>query len=160
MPKLFSTSSGLKQTVWLAVVAVTLPRRVLLLKRSPLVKNGGLWNFPGGNVDDKESVLRAVIRETGEEIGHTVPLEAVRMIDTIQTDTKRMLGFVTYCDGLFHPTLNDEHSEHRWVTAEELRALDATLHNPTRLFADRHFWPGESIWESSREPRPMSAASA
>lgn len=159
MPKPFLIS-GLKPSVWLAIIAVTVPRRVLVLKRSPLVKNGGQWNFPGGNVDPHESIINAALREGKEEIGHSIPMEALRFLDKIETDTKRMVGFVTYCDIPFHPVLNDEHSEHRWLTAEELRAAEANLHNPTRLFADRHFWPGESIWESSKEPRRMSAVPA
>lgn len=43
--------------------------RVLLAKRPPEGMLGGMWEFPGGKQEDKESLEEALIREIGEELG-------------------------------------------------------------------------------------------
>lgn len=53
------------------VVAVALfddSGRVLLQKRSPGRAHDGLWEFPGGKVEPRESLSQALIREVREEL--------------------------------------------------------------------------------------------
>jgi 8-oxo-dGTP diphosphatase len=49
-------------------------RRVLISKRPDHVHQGGKWEFPGGKLEDTESVESALARELQEELGIT-PLE-------------------------------------------------------------------------------------
>jgi len=54
------------------VVAVALidgAGRILLQKRRADRQHGGLWEFPGGKVEARESALSALIREIDEELG-------------------------------------------------------------------------------------------
>lgn len=54
------------------VVAVALldsSGRVLMQKRRQHKQHGGLWEFPGGKVEDGESLESALLREIEEELG-------------------------------------------------------------------------------------------
>ena len=48
--------------------------RILLQQRRPERQHGGLWEFPGGKVEPRETAIAALIREIDEELG--VGLEA------------------------------------------------------------------------------------
>ena len=55
----------------LVVAAALIDRdgRVLLAQRPPNKSMAGLWEFPGGKVEDGESPENALIRELNEELG-------------------------------------------------------------------------------------------
>jgi len=65
-------------SVHVAVAAIINNDEVLISLRPDHVHQGGLWEFPGGKVEQGESVEAALIRELKEEIGieieHTTPL--------------------------------------------------------------------------------------
>ena len=58
--------------VSVAVGVILRGDNVFLAKRPSSVHLGGLWEFPGGKVDGKESVEQALIRELHEELGLTL----------------------------------------------------------------------------------------
>jgi len=47
-------------------------KKVLIAKRPDHVHKGGLWEFPGGKVENTESVLEALTRELKEELAISV----------------------------------------------------------------------------------------
>lgn len=58
------------KTVWVSAVAlVDTDGRVLLAQRPAGKKMAGLWEFPGGKIEDGESPEQALVRELKEELG-------------------------------------------------------------------------------------------
>lgn len=55
--------------VHVSVAVIVKNGRVLLSKRAKHVHQGGLWEFPGGKVEDGETVTAALYREVREELG-------------------------------------------------------------------------------------------
>lgn len=56
--------------IWVVAGALSGPDGRWLLHRRPLEKHhGGLWEFPGGKVEDTEIPVKSLIRELKEELG-------------------------------------------------------------------------------------------
>jgi 8-oxo-dGTP diphosphatase len=103
-------------------------RRVLVAQRGsgPLA---GLWEFPGGKVEPGESDLSALVRECTEELGvevlpqaflGEVPLDGVVAGGTPGASTLRVWwGRIVTGELVAH-----EHTELRWLGADELEDLD------------------------------------
>ncbi len=51
--------------------------RILIAKRNPAKRYGGLWEFPGGKVKEGESIKAALIREILEELAAPITVERV-----------------------------------------------------------------------------------
>ena len=53
------------------VVAAVIPRgeRYLITQRRPTAVLGGLWEFPGGKVEEGETEAQALLREVRERVG-------------------------------------------------------------------------------------------
>ena len=62
----------MKVTLVVAVALVDADNRILLAQRPEGKQLAGLWEFPGGKLDDGERPEDALIRELHEELGITV----------------------------------------------------------------------------------------
>ena len=62
-------STGKKTVLVVACALVDVDGRVLIAKRPPGRPLAGLWEFPGGKVEDGETPEAALIRELHEELG-------------------------------------------------------------------------------------------
>jgi 8-oxo-dGTP diphosphatase len=104
--------------------------RYLLLRRSNEKDfAAGAWECVTGRVDQGESFTDAVLREVREELGVNARIDFI--VGTIHfyrgdPGPENELVGVQYCCSVENPeavTLGWEHSEHRWVTAEEASEL-------------------------------------
>jgi 8-oxo-dGTP diphosphatase len=86
---------------------------------------GGLWEFPGGKIDEGETAELAIERELMEELGVTVrvgePLSAV-VEWTDGAVSIRLRGF--FCEIVQGEPHAHEHEEIRWCDISELPHLD------------------------------------
>ena len=91
---------------------------------------GGMYELPGGGVDEGETMTQGAVRETLEETG----LKVSQVIGTFegfdyQTNSKpkvRQINFkveVEPGDVVLEPT---EHDEYRWITLEDIEDLPTT----------------------------------
>lgn len=113
--------------------------RILLLRRSLQASNPGIWDLPGGHVEDRESLPRAARRETKEETGFSVRLGSVFHVEVFSSLSRRgkmrqTVGIYYHCQAPVRksPHLDpDEHTDYAWVSQEELNSY------PTMPFLDR-----------------------
>jgi len=91
-------------------------------RRQPGVPLAGMWEFPGGKIDDSESHASALAREIREELG--VDVEVGELVyDTTHAYPDRTVALYFYrCNlvGNPRPLLGQEM---RWVPRGELRSL-------------------------------------
>lgn len=96
--------------------------RVLAARRGPGRARAGLWELPGGKVEPGEDDREALRRELAEELGVPVEVreglgEAVHAYDDVVV---RLVAYRVEGEGSPDPS---EHTELRWVSAEELADL-------------------------------------
>jgi len=84
----------------------------------------GEWDFPGGNLDENEGHVPAVIRETAEETGIAItgPQLIYATTDVYEEDVLiTFMFFVAHIDGNPKVQLSYEHQAYEWATLEKLR---------------------------------------
>lgn len=98
---------------------------LLILKRSADVKYPNQWRMIGGKAEKDEKLYSTALRELEEETG-LVPLlfwsiPSVNQFYDHQTDTIHTIpAFAAELSTDADITLNHEHSEHKWISAEEI----------------------------------------
>ena len=100
---------------------------VLLVKRSNSVRRTGQWEFPGGKLDEGETITQAAFREAKEELGIEVKVGEF-LDDWINTESK-MVGILFAAKVIndnFEIILSEEHDEYRWVNRRNWKNLDLT----------------------------------
>lgn len=107
---------------------------VLLARRSPhRSAYPGLWSFPGGHVEHRETLTEALVREVREEVGVTPTifslLGTISDPNSFETDpaTYHMYRLAAW-DGGEPALMGDEHTELQWLTPDAaIRLPDLAL---------------------------------
>lgn len=110
----------------LIVTAAIIERdgKVLLTRRKPGKPYGGLWEFPGGKVEEGEDPKACIVREIEEELAMSVAV--VSVFDTVfhVYPEKAVLLIAYLCRWIEGVPRNIEVDEHSWVSREELLSYD------------------------------------
>ena len=107
------------------VVAAVIKKNNLFLvaNRSFEAKSPGIWEFPGGKVEEKETFVSALIREIEEEL--SLKIQVGEKITSIDLNTSDKYISVHYFYAFIvsgHINLN-VHSEFKWVARDQLGAF-------------------------------------
>jgi 8-oxo-dGTP diphosphatase len=112
----------------MTVVAAALVRpdgRILLQQRATGRAMAGLWEFPGGKVDEGETPEAALVRELEEELGIAVSAGALSpaCFASADNDGRHMLLLLYLCrDWSGEPAALDAEAL-RWVRIHEMASL-------------------------------------
>lgn len=122
--------------------------KVLVLDR---IKSWKGISFPGGKVQDGESLIDSTIREIKEETGLTISnLEACGIIYLYNDETGEKYFVFNYRTEDFSGTLLDRTDEGRifWVDTEELPKLNFAEGMKERLpmFLEKKYLEGFGVW--------------
>ncbi|TVQ96154.1 MAG: NUDIX domain-containing protein [Spirochaetaceae bacterium] len=129
-------------------------RTVLLALRLPGGSIGGLWEFPGGKVDEEEGEKQALVRELGEELGVRATVHELMASGRF---AHRGVPFrlSAYRVQLQPPDATrftlSEHSETRWVAWDDVSSYAMPE-------SDRTVWP--AILSRLREQAETTHSSA
>jgi len=103
--------------------------RLLLIQRSELVRAGGMWCFPGGEIERDETAAKAVVRELHEEIG--LDVKAERRLWSMLSEDKRLHleWWEVSADSIDVRMNHAEVKAYKWLTVEEIRSQEDLLPN-------------------------------
>ena len=98
--------------------------KVFIARRKPDKSQGGKWEFPGGKVENGESIKECLVREFEEEFG--VILEVGERCGSNTHDYEsisiELIGH--YCKMNTNNFSLTDHDLTAWVSIEELRSYD------------------------------------
>ena len=111
--------------VWVAVGVIYDPKQgYFICRRATHQHQGGKWEFPGGKVEQTETVQQALARELQEEIGINVKAAQPLLViehsysdKAVKLDVWLVIEFTGTAQSL-------EGLENRWVQLDELEQLD------------------------------------
>lgn len=103
------------------IVTAALLRRgdtVLLAQRSQDGAAPGLWEFPGGKVEEGETLTECLVRELFEELFIAIDEEACTPVTVVTTERITLHLFLV--DGIYAEPLPLTHQDLRWVPLKDL----------------------------------------
>src|SRR5688572_26609374 len=116
--------------IHVAVGAIINPQsQILVALRLASAHQGGLWEFPGGKVEEGESVHQALVRELKEELGiiisvshHLISVQHAYPEKTVQLDVRWVEHFQGIPQGR-------EGQQVKWVNPHDLSSLEIPAAN-------------------------------
>ena len=99
-------------------------KKFLILQRSKKeTSKHGLWELPGGKVEEGETPRQTAVIETKEEAGLDVTLKVNLGPHHDNEKKKTYHAYVAVAKKGQKVKLSEEHSAHKWVTPEEVMAM-------------------------------------
>ena len=82
----------------------------------------GAWEFPGGHLEDNETIFEGLKRELKEEIGYDLVSKPIitNYSDSIKNNIHKIEldFFINVNKDDINVILSDEHSDYKWVTKD------------------------------------------
>jgi 8-oxo-dGTP diphosphatase len=120
-----------KKRIHVAAGIVVRDGLVFLTKRAEHVHQGGKWEFPGGKVENNETVIEALSRELTEEIGITVTQSKPFVTIEHEYPEKKVTLDFALVNGFDGEPTGCEGQLFQWFTVQELTKLDFPDANKT-----------------------------
>lgn len=113
-----------KKIIEVVGAAIIKEEKVLAMQRSDQMTLPGMWEFPGGKVEADETEQEALIREIKEELNVTINI--LDYINEASYDYEfGTVQLKVYTAEIISGQITlEEHSDGKWVTADELKNID------------------------------------
>lgn len=100
-----------------------------VLVENKIRKQGSGLIFPGGHVEERESIVDSIIREIKEETGLTISnLEFCGIKDWVEEDGSRYMFFLYRTSKYSGKLISSSEGEVFWMSLEELKKKDTLWH--------------------------------
>lgn len=106
------------------VVAAIITNRegnFLITQRNLNKAQGGLWEFPGGKVEQNETKENAIVREIKEELNIEISVDEYLGEKTFNYPNKEINLIALKCSILSGNIKLTEHEDYKWSSNNELR---------------------------------------
>jgi 8-oxo-dGTP diphosphatase len=112
---------------WLPVVALALADesgRLLLQRRPDHKHHGGLWEFPGGKVENGENPRLALCREIAEELGIAIEPQALKPALVADEGLQNPVVLILYSTDRWNGQVAAlDNQQWGWFSIEQARTL-------------------------------------
>ena len=107
--------SGIVNAVGAWFYAINTQRYLYLMRNDP--RHQGTWGLPGGRIETGETLLQALQRECGEELGGMPDYIRLLPLEKFTNSSSNFVYHTFFCSVAteFTPTLNDEHVGWAWI---------------------------------------------
>lgn len=106
--------------------------QILLIQRINSDWASGYWNFPGGSLEQNETLEQAVIRETQEELN--VKIEKPELVHVLYVDEKiNIIGFYFLSTSWYGEPINNEPHKHSQIGWFDINNLPSDITNHALL---------------------------
>ena len=113
-----------KKIIEVVGAAIIKEEKVLAMQRSEQMTLPGMWEFPGGKVEADETEQEALIREIKEELNVTINILDYINEASYDYDFGTVQLKVYTAEIISGQITLEEHSDGKWVTADELKNID------------------------------------
>ena len=113
-----------KKIIEVVGAAIIKEEKVLVMQRSNQMTLPGMWEFPGGKVEANETEQEALIREIKEELSVTINILDYINEASYDYDFGTVQLKVYTAEIISGQITLEEHSDGKWVTADELKNID------------------------------------
>ena len=109
-----------KKKIIVVAAAICRGEQILIAKRSFQQGFSGLWEFPGGKVEERETMQQALQREIKEELECLIEVGQLIAKSTVDLGDKFIEMSLFEASLVAGEPKNIEHQELRWISVAEL----------------------------------------
>ena len=115
----------MKNKINVVAAAIIKDHHLLVARRAPHLRHGGLWELPGGKVEDAETDEIALTREISEELNLSIEVYD-HVAESLVEVNGRWIQMRVYQSVVhdFSKLRLADHSAIKWITAGELFDLE------------------------------------